>query len=68
MSELTEGTLITINESGAPVEFYVACQNYEQDLNGEGRVLCVRKDIHSNRGWNSTNTNAYAGSAIDVFV
>lgn len=66
LGDLTEGTLISINESGAPVEFYVACQNYESALNGDGRVLCVRKDIHSNRGWNSTNINAYAGSAIDV--
>lgn len=42
LSELTEGTLITINERGAPVQFYIAKQNYEEGLNGAGRVLVVR--------------------------
>lgn len=49
LSALAEGTLITINENGAPIEFYVACQNYESALNGDGRVLCVRKDVQSNQ-------------------
>lgn len=64
LSALAEGTLITINESGAPVEFYVACQNYESELNGEGRVLCVRKDVYDQRQWNSTNVNAWATSTM----
>lgn len=42
LSELTEGTLITINENGAPIQFYIAKQNYEEALNGKGRVLIVR--------------------------
>lgn len=43
LSELAEGTLITINENGAPIQFYIAKQNYEKALNGAGRVLVVRE-------------------------
>lgn len=67
LSELTEGTLITINESGAPVEFYISKQNYEPGLNGAGRVLCVRKDVQSNQVWDAGNVNAYATSDIDAW-
>lgn len=67
LSNLAEGTLITIKENGAPIEFYVACQNYESDLNGAGRVLCVRKDVQSNQDWNGTLNNAYATSDIDTW-
>lgn len=63
LDDLTEGTLITINESGAPIQFYIAKQNYEESLNGAGRVLCVRKDIHSNRIWDDAN-NEWATSDI----
>lgn len=63
LGDLTEGTLITINESGAPIQFYIAKQNYEESLNGAGRVLCVRKDIHSDRIWNDAN-NEWATSDI----
>ena len=45
MSQLTEGTIIKINENGTPVEFYLAKHSYEPSLNGEGRELLVRKDI-----------------------
>lgn len=44
LSELAEGTIIRINENGAPVEFYLAKHNYEPDLNGPGRELLVRKN------------------------
>ena len=44
LSELTEGTIIKINENGSPVEFYLAKHSYEPTLNGEGRELVVRKD------------------------
>lgn len=44
LSELTEGTIIKINENGSPVEFYLAKHNYEPDLNGQGRELVVRKN------------------------
>ncbi|MFR3238504.1 MAG: DUF6273 domain-containing protein [Acutalibacter sp.] len=67
LGDLAEGTLITINESGAPVEFYVAKQNYEEELNGAGRVLCVRKDVHSDQVWDAESVNAYAESDIDAW-
>lgn len=64
---MPEGTIVMINESGAPVPFYVAKHDYESGLNGEGRTLLVRKDIHSNRVWNSGSGSVYAGSDIDVW-
>ena len=63
LGNLAEGTLITVKENGAPVEFYVAKQNYEEGLNGAGRVLCVRKDIHSDHIWDDAN-NKWATSDI----
>lgn len=44
VGELDEGSIIKINESGSPVEFYVAKHNYESGLNGVGRTLVVRKN------------------------
>lgn len=51
LGSLAEGTLIKILENGAPVEFYVAKQNYEEGLNGAGRVLCVRKEPYGSVSW-----------------
>lgn len=56
IGELAEGTLITITESGAPVEFYVADHNYQSDLNGDGRTLMVRKDCYNRRQWDSNQS------------
>ena len=55
LGNLAEGTLITIKENGAPVEFYVSKQNYEPGLNGNGRTLVVRKDVWQNVSWGTTN-------------
>lgn len=68
LSTYTEGSIIKINESGSPVEFYVAKHNYEAGLNGTGRTLVVRKDCYDERGWNSTDVNAYATSSIDSWL
>ena len=67
LSELTEGTIIKINENGSPVEFYLAKHNYEPDLNGQGRELVVRKDGYGKGVWNTSLKNAYAGSKIDTW-
>lgn len=65
LGNLVEGTLITINENGAPIEFYVAKQNYEAGLNGDGRTLVVRKDAGDFlQIWNSTNVNAWANCSL----
>lgn len=65
LSAVTPGTLVKLNESGSPVQFYVAAQNYESSLNGAGRTLVVRKDCYDNRVWDSGNVNAYASSDLD---
>ena len=65
LSDLEEGALVKLNENGSPVEFYVAKQDYESELNGSGRVLLVRKDTYDGRAWDSGNVNAYASSDLD---
>lgn len=67
LSAVTPGTLVKLNESGSPVEFYVAAQNYESGLNGAGRTLLVRKDVYQNGQWNASNVNTYANSTIDTW-
>ena len=56
LGNLVEGTLITITESGAPVEFYVADHDYQSDLNGNGRTLMVRKNCYNRRQWDSNQS------------
>ena len=68
LSELTEGDIVKINENGTLVDFYVACHNYEQSLNGAGRTLVVRKDCYDKRQWHTSNVNVYASSAIDSWL
>lgn len=55
LSEIPVGSIIKLNESGVPVEFYVACHNYNP-----GRTLVVRKDCHSNRRYYATQPTGYA--------
>ena len=38
LGDLEPGTLISINENGVTVPFYVAKHDYESDLNGAGRT------------------------------
>ena len=68
LSDIAEGSIVKLNENGSPVEFYVACHNYESALNGEGRTLLVRKDCYDLRAWNSSNVNTYANSNIDTWL
>ena len=64
LGNLVEGTLITIKENGAPVEFYVADHNYQSDLNGDGRTLLIRKNCYDKRPWNSQKTVIWRSSTI----
>lgn len=64
LAEMAEGSLVKMNESGAPVEFYVAKHDYESELNGAGRTLVVRKDVYDQRGWNSSNVNTWASCTM----
>lgn len=68
LSSLTEGSLISVLEDGKLVPFYVAKHNYEADLNGEGRTLLVRKDIHSNRQWAANGGKDYSTSDISAWL
>lgn len=68
LGNLVEGTLIKIQENGAPVEFYVAKQNYESGLNGAGRVLCLRKEVYGNIQWDLHQFNAWADSNIRYWL
>lgn len=55
LGSLPEGSVIKLNESGAPVEFYVAKHDYEPELNGNGRTLIVRKDCYDTRLYGASN-------------
>ena len=58
LGQVSEGTIVKINENGSPVDFYVSKQNYESGLNGAGRTLVVRKDVYDQRQWHSSNVHA----------
>ena len=64
LSQLSEGTLINILENGAPVEFYVAKQNYEEALNGSGRTLLLRHECYNQQSWDRQNRNTFSTSSI----
>ena len=65
LGQITPGSIVTLNENGKPVQFYVGTQDYESGLNGTGRTLLVRKDCCDDIQWSSKNHNNYASSNID---
>ena len=64
------GSIVKLRENGALVDFIVAQQgkpasgNYDDSCNG---TWLVRKDIHSNRAWDSSN-NDYANSDVHSWL
>ena len=69
LADLAEGSVVYLNESENPVEFYVACHNYESGLNGAGRTLVVRKNVYSKQVWNSAySIYRYADSTVDTWL
>ena len=68
LSSLAEGSIIQLNESGSPVDFYVAKHDYESGLNGAGRTLLVRKDCCAEMLWATNNVNAYASSTVNTWL
>ena len=68
LGAMAEGSIVKLNEDGQPVEFYVAKQDYEPELNGPGRVLLVRKDCYDNRVWHGSDVGLYATSDIDTWL
>lgn len=69
ISTLEVGTLVKINENGAPVEYLIVNQGLPSsmyDANCDG-CWVLRKDIAENRGWDSTN-NDYKNSDIHSYL
>ena len=64
LGSVAVGSIVKLNESGSPVEFYVAKHDYESGLNGAGRTLVVRKDVYDQRAWHISNVNAWASCTM----
>lgn len=65
LGSLAIGTLVKLNESGKPVEFYVTQHNYQSSLNGTGRTLLTRSSVVNTKNrWNSSNVNAWGNSYL----
>ena len=68
LSDFTPGSIVKLNESGSPVEFYVAKHDYESGLNGAGRTLLVRKECYPNLVFVFGNTSRYSESSIHTWL
>lgn len=68
LASVAVGTVVKLNESGSPVEFIVAKQDYESGLNGIGKTLLVRATYYNFRNWDQNSINAYAASDIDSWL
>lgn len=71
-STLAVGSTVKLMESGAAVEYLVVNQGIPSnsnlyDASCDGTWL-LRKDIHSDRVWNSSNVSTYASSAINTWL
>lgn len=67
LGSYAEGTLVKINEDGAPVEFYIAKHDYEPDLNGGGGTLLFRMDACADLMHFAEDNNAYADGTLDTW-
>ena len=66
LKDVEVGSLVKLNESGVPVEFYVAKHDYEAGLNGKGRTLLVRKEVLAPRPFGTSTV--YVESSICDFL
>ena len=71
-SSLAVGSTVKLMEGGTAVEYLVVNQGIPSnsnlyDASCDGTWL-LRKDIHSERQWNSSNVNDYANSAINTWL
>lgn len=69
VSSLAVGTLIKINENGAPVEYMVVNQGLPSSMYDTSCDGCwvLRKDIAENRAWDSSD-NDYKNSDIQAYL
>lgn len=58
------GSIVKIKENGNLTDFIVLQHEYPSG----GRTLIIRKDIHSQRVWDSGGDSAYANSEIDSWL
>lgn len=71
-STLPVGSVVKLMEGGTAVEYLVVNQGIPSnsnlyDASCDGTCL-LRKDIHSERQWNSSNVNDYANSTINTWL
>ena len=71
-SSLAVGSTVKLMEGGTAVEYLVVNQGIPSnsslyDANCDGTWL-LRKDIHSNRQWHTSNINKYETSAINTWL
>ena len=71
-SSLAVGSTVKLMEGGTEVEYLVVNQGIPSnsnlyDASCDGTWL-LRKDIHSERQWNSSNVNDYANSTINTWL
>ena len=69
LGELAVGTLIKIQENGAPVEYMVVNQGLPSSMYDASCDGCwvLRKDIAENRAWDSSDNN-YKNSDIQAYL
>ena len=69
LGELAVGTLIKIQENGAPVEYLIVNQGLPSSMYDASCDGCwvLRKDIAENRAWDSSN-NDYKSSDIQAYL
>lgn len=69
ISTLEVGTLVKVNENGAPVEYMIVNQGLPSSMYDASCDGCwlLRKDIAENRKWDSTN-NDYQNSDIHAYL
>lgn len=71
-SSLAVGSTVNLMEGGTAVEYLVVNQGIPEnsslyDASCDGTWL-LRKDIHSNRQWDTSNVNKYESSAINTWL
>ena len=69
ISELAVGTLIKINENGAPVEYLIVNQGLPSSMYDASCDGCwvLRKDVAGRRAWDSSDNN-YKNSDIQAYL
>lgn len=71
-SSLAVGSTVKLMEGGTAVEYLIVNQGIPEnsslyDASCDGTWL-LRKDVHSERQWNSSNVNKYESSAINTWL